>query len=237
MVLQIILYFMEKKGKRVMKKLLAVGFMAVMLCFGTNIMASANHVEGICAEDALQKLKDGNSHFVKMQLTHPNVSKERLAELEEGQNPFVAILSCSDSRVPPEIIFDQGLGDLFVVRNAGNVPGDQAIGSIEYAVAHAGVKLVVVLGHEKCGAVKAAGGEENGGKYIESLTSFIKPSVVKAKTQSGCLFDNAAKNNAIATAKALVDADPVIAEYVKHHGVKVIPAYYSLHTGKVEFLK
>ena len=222
-----------------MKKILSTIFVLSILSFGLNVCAFANGHEGagVSAEDALQKLKTGNQHFAMFHLAHPNVTKERLDELTVGQHPFAAVLSCSDSRVPPEIIFDQGLGDLFVIRDAGNVPGAQVIGSVEYAIEHAGVKLVVVLGHESCGAVKASCAcDAHQSKYIESLTSFIKPSVEKAKKQQGDLYENASKNNAKAAAKTLVGSSPVVAEYVKEHGVKIVPAYYNLHTGAVEFL-
>lgn len=189
------------------------------------------------ADTALLKIKEGNKNFKKMHLKHPNLSKERLHALEKGQQPIAAILCCSDSRVPPEIIFDQGLGDLFEIRNAGNVLDDHVIGSVEYAVKHLGVKLVIVMGHENCGAVKAACSNIHEDKYIESLTDFIKPSIEKAKTQKGDFYENVTKNNVQAAVKGLIEEDSVIADYVKNHGVKIIPAYYSLHTGEVEFLK
>lgn len=220
-----------------MKKLLLTIFVFSIFSLGFNLSANAHEDSGISAEAALQKLKRGNQHFVMMHFAHPDLTLERLHELEGGQHPFAAILSCSDSRVPPEIIFDQGLGDLFVIRNAGNVLDNQVIGSVEYAIVHAGVKLVVVMGHEKCGAIKATCSEAHEDKYIESLTCFIKPSVEKAKTQSGDLYENISKNNAKAAAKGFVESNPVIADYVKNHGVKIIPAYYCLHTGAVEFLK
>ena len=223
------------------KKIFATFFVFGMFCLSAN----ANEVQGLSADEALQKLQKGNAHFVKMHFKHPDVSLNRLHALEKGQHPFAVILSCSDSRVPPEIIFDQGLGDLFEVRNAGNVLDEHVIGSVEYAVAHLGVKLVVVMGHNECGAVKATVGACNAdshaehtheSKYIKSLTDSITPSVALAKTQTGSLLDNAILNNAKASAKGLIESDPAIADYVKNHDVKIIPAIYNLHTGKVEFL-
>ncbi len=222
-----------------MKKIILAIFILGIIFSGLNFVSYAhteNTETGINADEALAKLKEGNNHFRKMHLVHPDLSEARLHALEKGQHPLAAILCCSDSRVPPEIIFDQGLGDIFEIRNAGNVLDDQVIGSIEYALVHTGTKLVIVMGHQDCGAIKAACSKDPEDKYIESLTGFIKPSVEKAKKQKGNFYDNVAKNNAKAAAKGLVEKDSVIADYVKNHGVKIIPAYYSLHTGQVEFL-
>src|SRR5437899_1684360 len=110
----------------------------------------------VAPAEAISKLKEGNGRYTSGNVQHPGQTAERRTELANTQHPFAAIVSCSDSRVPPEIVFDQGLGDLFVVRVAGNVIDDHALGSIEYAVDHLGVRLIVVLGHQSCGAVKAA---------------------------------------------------------------------------------
>src|SRR6266404_5054617 len=106
--------------------------------------------------EAVSRLKEGNGRYTSGNQQHPHESAERRAELTKSQHPFAIIVSCSDSRVPPEIVFDQGLGDLFALRVAGNVIGDHSLGSIEYAVDHLAVRLIVVLGHQSCGAVKAA---------------------------------------------------------------------------------
>lgn len=219
-----------------MKKFLVMIFAVSILFSGSSVGAFANEGAGISANEAIKKLQEGNARFSHMHLKHPDVSKKRVHELEAAQHPFVAMLSCSDSRVSPELIFDQGLGDIFEIRNAGNVLDDQVLGSVEYALVHLGVKLVVVMGHENCGAVTAANSSKHEDKYIESLTRFIKPSLEKAKTQEGDLLDNASKNNAIAAAKGMIEQNPVIADYVKNRGVKVVAAYYCLHTGKVEIL-
>lgn len=216
-----------------MKNILIV-FVLMVLCFGS--VAQANDSAGVSADEALKKLNDGNARFSHMRLKHPDVSKRRIQEIEAAQHPFVAMLSCSDSRVSPEIIFDQGLGDIFEIRNAGNVLDDQVIGSVEYAIAHLGVKLVVVMGHEHCGAIAATAHPDNEDKFIASITRFIKPSFEKAKYQKGDILENTSLNNAKAAAKGMLEQNPVIADYVKNHGVKVVPAYYCLHTGRVEFL-
>jgi carbonic anhydrase len=142
--------------------------LALVMGFYTNAAIGQEHV-ALSSDSALQKLMTGNKRYYEGNLTHPNQTKVRILEVAKGQHPFAIILGCSDSRVPPEVIFDQGIGDLFIIRVAGNIIDNNALGSIEYAVEHLGVKLVVVLGHEKCGAVDATvkGGEAPGHiKYL-----------------------------------------------------------------------
>jgi carbonic anhydrase len=136
----------------------------------------------LSATDALTRLKEGNRRFIDSQATHPRGDGTRRQELVSGQRPFSIILGCADSRVAPELVFDEGLGDLFVIRVAGNIADDVVLGSIEYAVAHLGVNLVVVLGHQSCGAVNAA--VENVDvkgpatqTHIDSLIDAIRPAV------------------------------------------------------------
>ncbi|MEO6325091.1 MAG: carbonic anhydrase [Thermoanaerobaculia bacterium] len=157
------------------------------------VLASAT--EGMAPELALAKLTRGNARAVSGKLQRPHQTTQRRKELGTGQQPFAVIVSCSDSRVPPELVFDQGLGDLFVVRVAGEVCDDTALGSIEYAVEHLGARLVVVLGHERCGAVKAAldGGEFP--PHIAALVTAIKPSVEKVAGMEGDPLDNAVRAN------------------------------------------
>jgi len=140
---------------------------------------------------------------------------------------------CSDSRVPPEIIFDQGLGDLFVVRSAGQVLGDAALGSIEYAVEHLGSKLIMVLGHERCGAVTAATKEGDAPGHIDSLVRAIKPAVERAKDEQGDLVANSINMNVKLQVQALKKTDPIISEHVKNKGLKIVGASYDLDTGSV----
>src|SRR5881394_3335221 len=137
----------------------------------------------VTSDSALAELKAGNEHHARHQYQHPHESAARQRELTAGQHPHAEILSCADSRVPPEIVFDQGLGDLFVVRVAGNVATDTEIGSLEYGAEHLHIPLLVVLGHESCGAVTAAvqGGEVEG--HIVSLVNLIKPAVDKSRGQ------------------------------------------------------
>ena len=185
---------------------------------------------------ALQTLIEGNKRFAAMNATHPNQGKERRDEVKGGQKPFAVIVGCSDSRIPPEILFDQGIGDIFVIRLAGNVVDDTALGSIEYAVDHLGARLVVVLGHAKCGAVTAAtqGGEAHG--HIGSIVQLIIPAVEQARAKSGDLIDNSIKENARLVAATIASSKPILSKMVEDGKIAVLPAYYDIDTGMVELL-
>ncbi|MDU2064491.1 MAG: carbonic anhydrase [Sporomusaceae bacterium] len=211
-----------------------VVMMAFVLCFAPAAWANSS-ATGVSADKALQLLTDGNSRFVAEQQKASNIGQARRTELTKGQHPFAIIVSCSDSRVPPELVFDQGLGDLFVIRTAGEVVDDVALGSIEYAVEHVGVHLIVVLGHEDCGAVKAAvaGGEVPG--HIGAITKAIEPAVLQAANQSGDKVSNTVKANVDLIVKKLMMTKPIISEGVSHDSVKIAGAVYDLKTGKVIF--
>lgn len=205
-----------------------------MLLFSSQVWAG--EVLSLPADVALQKLKDGNERFVSYEMKHPNVHKSRREKLINGQRPFAVILSCSDSRVVPEIIFDQGLGDIFVIRNAGNVLDEHVLGSIEYALHHLGVKLVIVLGHEFCGAVGTAMKEDKESPAIESIKESIKPAVDKCKEEKTYTYENVIKTHAKLDVEDILE-DNELSGYISNHDIQVIPAYYSISTGKVEFLK
>ncbi len=213
------------------KKTIAL-FIAVL---SVTIVAQTNH--GVDSKAALPKLIDGNKRFAESKAEHINQSAERRTELAKGQKPFAVIVTCSDSRVPPEIIFDQGLGDLFVIRTAGNIVDDIGLGSVEYAVEHLGVRLIVVLGHERCGAVDATvkGGEAPG--HIAKLIEEIKPAVEKAKKQPGDLLDNAILSNINMVVKQLQDSEPILKEFVHSKNLIVVGARYDLDDGVVTLLK
>ena len=151
-------------------------------------MLHNRHEAAMDGDRALQKLMEGNTRYVSARLAHPNQTPARRAEVSEGQHPFAVIVGCSDSRLPPEIIFDQGLGDLFVVRLAGHVLNDEALGSIEYAVEHLGTQLIMVLGHDRCGAVTAAVKEGDASGHLGSIMKAIAPAVKKAKDRPGDLL-------------------------------------------------
>ncbi len=194
-------------------------------------------VESLPADEALNKLKAGNERFVKMRVKHPDETKQRREEMRAGQHPFVAILSCSDSRVPLELIFDQGLGDIFEIRNAGNVLNDHVIGSIEYAVMHCGVKLVVIMGHQDCGAIAATLSGKSETKYIKALEDSIQPAIDKCKKDNlEITSDNVVKEHVIQDIDELMAEDDALVKYMKENNVKIIPAYYSIDTGRVDFL-
>jgi carbonic anhydrase len=186
-------------------------------------------------ESVLAELKAGNEHHARHQYQHPHENAARQKELTTGQHPHAEILSCSDSRVPPEIIFDQGLGDLFVVRVAGNVASDTELGSLEYGAEHLHIPVLIVLGHESCGAVTAAvqGGAE---AHIAALVNLIKPAVEKTRGQSGDPVANAVRANVQLVVQQLRTSTPILAELVAHGKLKVVGGVYSLETGKVTWL-
>jgi carbonic anhydrase len=196
-------------------------------------------------DDILKKLLEGNARFVAGKDTAATAqrSPERREKIAEGQKPFAAIVTCADSRVAPELLFDQGLGDLFIIRVAGNVisgAGAVVKGSIEYAVAVLGSPLVMVLGHSKCGAVDAALKYLADGKpapgAIGELVRVIKPAAASVKDKPGDKLENAINANVLEGVKTLKGLDPLIAPAVKDGKVKVVGATYDLRTGKVTML-
>ena len=167
------------------KRLLNIAI-ASLLFFALATLGSGQKRENkVTADFALAELSDGNTHHVAHRYRHPHETAKWQRKLASGQSPHAEILSCSDSRVPPEVIFDKGLGDLFVVRVAGNVVSDTELGSLEYGAAHLHVPLLVVLGHQHCGAVSAAvdGGETEG--HISALINLLRPAVEKTRELPG----------------------------------------------------
>ena len=189
------------------------------------------------AKQALQELVDGNARFVGRWVSHPHQSWERRLEIASAQRPFAAILGCSDSRVPPEILFDQGLGDLFVVRTAGHVVDHVVLASLEYAALHLEIPLLVVLGHTRCGAVAAAveGGELHG--HLDHLVAAIRPAVEAAREKPGYLLDRAVKENVVQVVAELEGSRPVLAHLVQEEALAIVGAVYTLETGRVEFAR
>jgi len=180
---------------------------------------------------------EGNGRFVSDKTIDPNQSTSRRAELAKGQKPFATILSCVDSRVPPEIVFDRGLGDLFVIRTAGQVVDKAVLGSIEFGAEELGIPLIVVMGHEKCGAVKATIDTlEKGGKApgaIEYLVEGIAPAVKAVKGKKGDLLDNAVQANVDVSVAALKKSR-ILTHLVEEGKIKIVGARYDLDSGKVE---
>jgi carbonic anhydrase len=188
---------------------------------------------------ALKLLTEGNIRFVNAQMEHAGQDPKRLLQVSRGQQPFATILTCSDSRVPPEVIFDQGLGDLFVVRVAGNIVDPALLGTVEYGVVHLGTPLVVVIGHQRCGAVEATleSLQHNTTPHgdIAELVKDITPAVPVAKSRPGDLLDNTIRVNA-EMSRDTISKSSELAAPLKAGGVKILAGYYSLDDGKFTLL-
>ncbi|MEH1767333.1 MAG: carbonic anhydrase [Nostoc sp.] len=216
----------------------AIGTGVLTAGLNSNLLADENKApaeDDITPDKALQELLDGNERFVQTKRKNPHQTHSRLVEVAKGQKPFASILGCADSRVPSEIVFDQGLGDLFVCRVAGNIATREEIGSLEFGSLVLGSKVIVVVGHERCGAVSAAlkGGEVPG--QIGSLIEAIKPSVESSKGQSGDKLENACKANILTQVKKL-KSSPVLSELINAEKLKIVGAYYDLDTGKISIV-
>jgi carbonic anhydrase len=197
---------------------------------------------GISADEALRTLKAGNARFVEGKLQHPHQDRARRAlTAAQGQHPLAAVLTCSDSRVPAEIIFDQGIGDIFVIRIAGNVAATDEIGSIEYAVDVRAVPLVVVLGHTQCGAVGTVVDGTKLPPNIATLVAPIKPAVDKARAANpqaakDVLLQAAITDNVWQAIDDMLRQSPIIREKVRGNQVQVVGALYDLDSGQVQWL-
>lgn len=207
--------------------------LALLLLFASTVLAGG--AAGLDAEESLKKLMDGNRRFVSETYDRGDIGPGRRAEISKGQRPFAVIVDCSDSRVVPEFIFDQGLGDLFVIRTAGNIVDDIAIGSVEYAVKHLGVRLVLVLGHDDCGAVKAtvAGGKAEG--HIDAILQAIRPAVAVAMQKPGNLLDNAIAQNVDMVINRLQSAQPILAQALQTGNVRIVGGVYHQKDGSVDW--
>lgn len=188
------------------------------------------------AEEVLAILQEGNARFRCCALEHPNLCQESRNKLIDGQEPMATVLTCSDSRVPPVKIFDQGLGDLFVIRVAGNIVNDHVMGSIEYAVCHLHTPLVIVMGHSNCGAVSAVADGAKLEGHMASLGPAIQSAIKNVQELEGELKENATRELAKTMSRFIANSEPIIFDLVTSGKVKVVPAYYDLVTGKVEFL-
>jgi carbonic anhydrase len=190
------------------------------------------------AESALNMLKEGNRRFVEDRLTHPHQTAERRIETLPGQRPFASVLACSDSRVVPEILFDRGLGDLFVVRVAGNVLDTTVLESLEFSAAHLRLPLIVVLGHTKCGALTAAVSDDSARTELApTLMGLLRPAVEAARGQAGDPVTNAVFANVRMALGALRRATPPILELRERGELRIVGAVYDISTGGVEWLE
>jgi carbonic anhydrase len=185
-------------------------------------------------DDAVNELKNGNKRFTDGKLENTDY-KEQVQATKEDQHPHSVILSCLDSRVPPEIVFDQGFGNIFVARVAGNIEDDNILGSLEFATKIKGSKLIVVLGHNKCGAVKGAVDNAELGNLTQ-LVNQIKPAITGDKSNPDKMLDETSRKNVKLTIENILKHSEVISGLVKEGKVKIVGAYYDLNTGKVEFM-
>lgn len=184
---------------------------------------------------ALQALLAGNTRFINNQSQHPNQSLNRLTDLSQNQNPFATILTCSDSRVSPEIVFDQGVGDLFIIRVAGNIINSTELGSVEYGVSVLQTPILLVLGHSNCGAVKAALSKDRAFGHIETLVQAIQPAVEHVKHQPGDTVKNAVRANVLWQTESLRRSN-IIARLLEESRLEIVGAYFDLTTGKMTIL-
>ena len=224
-----------RNPKILMRKLMVLAIVALSIVT-TRAVIAAVHEPTMSAADALKLLLEGNQRFVNDKLEHPNQSVARRAEVAKGQHPFAAVLACSDSRTSPEIIFDRGLGDIFVARVAGNVADQVVIESLDYSVKHLGVRVVMILGHNRCGAVTAAvAGHEDEGD-VGPMLSELRPAVEASKRMSGDRVENAVRENVKLVMKKLATSEELSA-MVKSSELKIVGGVYDLDTGKIEMLR
>lgn len=218
-----------------------LGILSTASLLSMPLARADHHEEGVSAQTALEELKKGNKRFVEDDVKHINQGEDRRKKLATGQKPHTIVLSCSDSRVAPELLFDQGLGDLFVIRTAGNTVGSDAVASIEYAVEHLGSKLLVVMGHESCGAVKAAlttpVGHTAGSFDLDTLVGKIRPHVQGSRSlaSSDKTLRVPVQDNVSAVTCNLMKRSKILREHFKKGNLTVQPAIYGLESGKVDF--
>ncbi|MBF0176862.1 MAG: carbonic anhydrase [Magnetococcales bacterium] len=201
--------------------------------------ASSESAPGVSPEQALAWLKEGNARFIEGKPEHPNMTAKRITETNAGQHPFATIISCSDSRVPVEAVFDRGIGDLFVIRVAGNVADTDEIGTAEYGSGHLGVALVVVMGHTKCGAVTAVIKGDKVGGSIPKLVDNIIPAAERSKAKQltgDALVLDAIKENVKQSITDLTLHSEELDHLQKAGKVKFVGALYHTENGKVEWL-
>jgi carbonic anhydrase len=200
--------------------------------FAFTLVWSSTEGGGVSPQQAVAKLEQGNKDYVSGKKSSADISKQRRENTaSKGQTPYAVVLTCSDSRVPPEHIFSAGVGDLFVIRTAGNVVGDFELGSIEYGVEHLGAKVIVVMGHSKCGAVAAAMSDGHIEGKVANIVEEIKPSIANAADAA-----KAEELNVANSSEKILQSE-ILSKMVKSNKVVLKQAKYDITTGKVEFLK
>ncbi len=231
-----------------MRRGVMVGAAAVLACGMWSVGCASSNGSGARALDnetvstpeaAMRTLRDGNQRYVSGRADHPAQGSARRMETSTGQAPFAVIVSCSDSRVPPEIVFDRGIGELFIIRAAGNLVDDFAMGSVEFGVAVAGAPLVVVMGHEACGAVKASMAQVDDPSNrppgaISTLTDAIEPAVRDSRRMGGDPVEAAIEANVRRTVDQL-GRSPILSEAIAAGNLEIVGARYDLDTGRVTF--
>jgi len=235
-------------GRRNLLKLLGVGSAGIAATAAGSVLLSEDKAvaeqqstpvkksQPVSPDAAIKRLVEGNQRFVQGNRLNPNQSRLRLQETAVAQYPFAAILGCSDSRVPAEIVFDQGLGDLFVVRIAGNIAALEAIGSLEYATAVLGAQTIVVLGHARCGAVLAAiKGDPLPGR-IGIFVEDIKPAIERIRKKTGNIEENAVIANVQYQVARLAESSTILANLIKEGKLKIVGGHYDLAKGKITLL-
>jgi carbonic anhydrase len=213
----------------------------VLLAFIVIVVFAGLAFAGSAGDESLQKLMDGNKRYVDGKLASKDLGDSRRKELGKGQKPFAIVITCSDSRVPPEILFDQGLGDIFVIRVAGNVVNPLELGSIEYGAEHLNSPLLFILGHSKCGAVKAtleAKGEPEGN--IGEIVKKIQPAVDAAKKKGGSeeqIFETAIQENVRNVYNDIMTKSTIIPHLAQEGKLKIVAGEYKLDSGKIDMIE
>lgn len=216
----------------------------MLFLFSYNGTESTLPIEEIPKEQLLDFLIDGNERFSEDHPIHPDQNQKRIKELNQGQHPVAAVVSCSDSRVPPELIFDQGLGDLFVIRNAENIVGDYEIGSLEYAIEYLEVPLVIILGHTNCGAIGAFVDHDHDhshvySDYVQKIIDFIDAEEEEKSLSRDMpnFFEKAVEANVLHGIHALKNSLPHVDSLISEKKLRIVGAIYDMETGKVRVLK
>ncbi|EKB48361.1 carbonic anhydrase [Cecembia lonarensis] len=219
-------------------------FLLVWSLFSCQPKPVDQHLEQIPKENLLEVLLEGNLRFAEDHPIHPDQTLERLRDLNQGQHPVAAIISCSDSRVPPELVFDQGLGDLFVIRNAGNIVSDYEIGSVEYAVEVLGVPLVIVMGHTNCGAIHAFADYDHDHshvypEYIQKIIDYINAEEEEKAIPRNIpnFLEKAIEANILHGVHELKKNIPHADSLIAHNQLRIVGALYDMETGKVRLVK
>jgi carbonic anhydrase len=222
-------------SRKLVTPLVAVLALILVMGFWRQLQATVG------GDDGVARLTEGNARFVSGKPAHPNTGADRRSETLKGQKPFAAVVSCSDSRVPVELVFDQGIGDIFVIRVAGNVCGPAEIGSVEYGVEHLGTPLVAVLGHTKCGAVTAAVNNSELPGSLPSIVGLIRPAADSARAahpdlDGDSLVTEAVRANVWQSMQDLLTKSAIVREAVNAGHIRLVGAVYDLGSGQVEWL-